>query len=717
MAVPARPGWLRTLLLLELAVLLAAVAGLALLRSQAVAAELSALSAFARAMALLADDKLGVADAVLRATREELSRRLIVPGTPEADAVLRARLLPLAGFVAISVFDDQGRRIASTRPAGTPAPLAVAARDFFVAARAARTPTLVIGTPYEALADGHPAISLAMNWHDEDGRFRGVVALVGPPDVLDGDFARGVAGPDTRVDVHRLDGSVLNPRAATGGAGPALPAEQVRALRVLAAPVVARALPGADGSRPLAAAAALGRYPLTAVVSRDARQVLARWRELAWLVGGWVLATLALALGLGLWVAREQGRRQALERRLERARKLESLGKLAGGVAHDVNNVLAAVIGYGELARLAAPDGSRQAQQLDQVLQAGERGRQVVQRLLAAGRGQPRRRQPIALQPLIEEVLAHLVAGHGPAPRIACTLPPQPVVVRADATALYEALMNLCSNAVQAMPGGGLLAVRLSEQLATRPQALYDSLLPPGRWARIEVEDAGSGMTPAVMARLFEPFFSTKPPGDGTGLGLAVVHGVVSDHGGAIDVASTPGRGSRFTLYLPRVAEAALPASAAAPTAELPRGRGERVLVVDDEPALVTLVEELLAELGYEPFGLSDPVRARDELRADPARFDLLLSDERMPGLSGSALAAEARALRPGLPVVLVSGHAGALGAAGEADDARPDGAANVDERLAKPLTRADLAHALRRALDAPRAPAGPPAQDGAASA
>ncbi|MFG5409774.1 histidine kinase dimerization/phospho-acceptor domain-containing protein [Piscinibacter sakaiensis] len=143
----------------------------------------------------------------------------------------------------------------------------------------------MIGTPYEALADGHPAISLAMNWHDEDGRFRGVVALVGPPDVLDGDFARGVAGPDTRVDVHRLDGSVLNPRAATGG------------------------------------------------------------------------------------------------------RKLESLGKLAGGVAHDVNNVLAAVIGYGELARLAAPDGSRQAQQLDQVLQAGERGRQVVQRLLAAGRG------------------------------------------------------------------------------------------------------------------------------------------------------------------------------------------------------------------------------------------------------------------------------------------------------------------------------------------
>lgn len=694
----ARPGWLRTLLLVELAVVLAAGGGWWLLRSQSVTVELSALSAFARAMALLADDKLGVADAVLRATREELSRRLIVPGTPEADAVLRARLLPLTGFSAISVFDDQGRRVLSTRPPGIPAPQDVLTRDFFIAARNARAPTLYISTPYVALDDGRPAISLSMNWHDEDGRFRGVVALVAPPDVLDGDFARLVASQDTRVDVHRLDGSVVHRRPAGGNEPAALPPGLVRSLRVEAAPVVARELHSAEGGHQLVAAAALGRYPLTAVVSRHADRVLAPWSDLAWLVGGLVGASLLLTLLLGGWAAREQGRRRGLELRLERARKLESLGTLAGGVAHDFNNVLAAVIGFGEMARQSAPEGSRQARQIDQVLQAGQRGRQLVERLLASGRGPGRRLQPFVLQPVVDEVLAHLGATAPAGVQIQRELPAMALVVRGDATAFYEALVNLCSNALQAMPDGGVLTLRLDELHTHRPLAVYDDSLPPGAWARLEVADTGSGMSPEVLAHLFEPFFTTKGPQAGTGLGLAVVYGVVSDLGGAVDVTSRLGQGSRFTLYLPLSADPAPVAEAAA--ADVPRGRGEVVLVVDDEPALVALAEDMLAELGYEPLGRSASSQALADVQQDPQRFDLLLTDERMPGLNGTALARAVRALRPDLPVLLASAYAGE-----QIDTLARE--AGIREVLAKPLTRAELARAVRRALDGPSAEPG----------
>lgn len=397
--------------------------------------------------------------------------------------------------------------------------------------------------------------------------------------------------------------------------------------------------------------------------------------------------------------AREE--RARLEEQLGRARRLEALGTLAGGVAHDFNNILAAVIGYGELARDGVAAGSPTARQLDQVLQAGQRGKALVERILAFSRGAPRVRRPLALRPLVEEALELLSASLPTGVRLQRDLHAEDAVVRGDTTAIFEAVMNLCSNGVQAMPSGGTLRVSLERVEVERERLLFEGRLAAGRWVRLGVDDQGSGIAPEVLPRLFEPFYTTREVATqgaggahrGTGLGLAVVHGVVLDLGGAIDVHSEPGHGARFDLYLPCVDDAVPDeAMAAGADAALPPGDGQAVLVVDDEPALVTLAEEMLAGLGYEPFGVASGAEALRRFEAEPDRFALVLTDEVMPGLTGTALAAAIHRIRPGLPVVLTSGWGGARLEQRAA-------AAGIAACLGKPLTRTALARALAEAL------------------
>ncbi len=678
-------GWLRALVLAELLVALAAAAALWGLRVQTVEGELRTLASLARAMSLQADRTLGLADTVLRTTRDELMHGLLVPGTLQADALLRARVAPLQAFRAMSVFDEEGQRIATSRPSEAASPRGVSGSEFFRVARRATEPSLYITTPYVAQTDGQQAISATMNWTDAEGRFRGVMALIAAPDFLEGEFGRIAATADTRMAVHRLDGTPLR----EGPAGDTLAPAQVQALGAHAGGSVAAETGAAGDRRRLAAAAVLEHYPLMVVISRDAKLALAAWSDMAWLVGAFVASALLVTLGLALRIAHDQLRRERLEDRLQRSRKLEALGKLAGGVAHDFNNILAAVIGFGEVARQAAPEGSKQAHHLDQVLQAGQRGKAVVERILAFSRGQPRRVAALRLQPVVAEVLDHLGGSLRDGVRVLRELRAPDLVVRGDATAVYEAVMNLCTNALQAMPEGGLLRVSLDEQEVRHPLVLYDSTLDAGRYARLVVADDGAGMGPEVLARLFEPFFTTRGPRGGTGLGLAVVHGVVTEMKGAIDVTSHPGAGSTFTLYLPVSADSAVPAPL--PEPEPPAGRGQTILVVDDEPLLAELAEELLAGLGYEAFGLSSSVQALEEFKRDPSRFDLVLTDEVMPGMTGTALARELRRIRPDLPVVLVSGYGGPQLEARAAE-------AGIRIVATKPLTRAELARSLARA-------------------
>ena len=267
-------------------------------------------------------------------------------------------------------------------------------------------------------------------------------------------------------------------------------------------------------------------------------------------------------------------------------------------------------------------------------------------------------------------------------------LPEEPVYVIGDATQLHQVTMNLCTNACHAMHAGGVLRVMLDVQSIDAERAFAHTTLHAGVYARLTVQDTGVGMDEATLARIFEPFFTTKEVGKGTGLGLALVYGIVTDSSGAIDVASKPGRGSAFSIYLPRVeAPAAVEEAAVSPVA---RGRGERVLVVDDEEALVAVTSEVLKHFGYEPVGCSDGDAALAAF--DNGNIDAVIADEVMPGISGTQLALALRRRRADLPIVLVSGYTGPI----LSERAL---AAGVTEILKKPVQSRDIASALARVL------------------
>src|SRR6266849_6235806 len=386
--------------------------------------------------------------------------------------------------------------------------------------------------------------------------------------------------------------------------------------------------------------------------------------------------------------ARER-EREEMQRQLQQAAKMEAIGRLAGGIAHDFNNILGAILGYGELAQKNL-EGRAVRRHVDQVMQAGARGKGLVERILAFSRSGLGERVPVHVQSVVEETLEILAASLLPQVRLEKRLDVGDTAVVGDATQLHQVAMNLFTNALQAMEHGGVLTVLLDRESVPERRVLSHGTLLPGPYVRLSVSDTGSGIPPAVLERMFDPFFTTKGVGDGTGLGLSLVHGIVADFGGAIDVKTQAGAGTSFTVWLPASGET--PRLLAEPVGELPQGNGETVMIIDDQRSLVALAEETLAALGYEPAGFDSSVAALQAFRAEPQRFDLVLTDETMPDMSGVELAREIRRVRPDLPIVLMSGYSGAQ----LTERAR---AAGVAELLHKPLVRRDIAEALERAL------------------
>ena len=387
---------------------------------------------------------------------------------------------------------------------------------------------------------------------------------------------------------------------------------------------------------------------------------------------------------------RAQAERGRLEQRLRQAEKMEAVGRLAGGVAHDFNNVLAGVLAYGEMLFEEAPEDSPLKRYAQNVLTAASRGRELVEQILAYSRSQRGKRAPVDVAKVIAETL-ELIRGSLPARiRLEASAPESPQVVIGDATQLHQVVMNLCSNAIHAMSAGGTLRVMLETADISGERALSHGTLAPGRYVRLVVEDSGSGMDGATVSRIFEPFFTTKEVGQGTGLGLSLVYAIVTDSGGAIDVKTAPKQGSTFTIYLTR-ADVALAAAETAAT-PLPRGRGERVLLVDDETPLLAVTAEVLSRLGYEAVSFDDSHTALAAFEAAPRQFDVVVTDEVMPGLTGTGLARALRRHRPDLPIVLVSGYSGPI----LTQDAL---AAGVSELLTKPLQSRDIATTLARVL------------------
>ncbi len=387
---------------------------------------------------------------------------------------------------------------------------------------------------------------------------------------------------------------------------------------------------------------------------------------------------------------RAEAEKDRLESELRKSQKMEAMGTLAGGIAHDFNNILGAILGYGELAQKSAADGSAVRRYVDNVMHAAGRAKALVERILAFSRSGLGEREPVNVQAVVTETLQLLAASLPARVQLKRALDADDAAVIGDATQLHQVLMNLCTNAVQAMPAGGVLEVRLERDHVRERRSMLQGELLPGPYVRLTVRDSGQGIEPRVLDRMFDPFFTTKGVGVGTGLGLSLVHGIVVDIGGAIDVATALDEGTTFTIWLP------VAGSAPAPTAEVasepPRGNGEVIMVVDDEPSLVALAEEMLAELGYEPVGFESSTAASKAFAADPSRFDLVLTDEMMPELSGTGLAAEIRRMRADIPIVIMSGYVDAVGAA----LARSAGVSDV---LRKPLQSRDIAEALARVL------------------
>jgi PAS domain S-box-containing protein len=383
--------------------------------------------------------------------------------------------------------------------------------------------------------------------------------------------------------------------------------------------------------------------------------------------------------------------KEHLEAQLRQSQKMEAIGTLAGGIAHDFNNILGAILGYGELAHQHSAEGTSLRRYLDNVMHATGRAKALVDRILGFSRSGLGERVPVNVQAVIEETLELLEASVLYGVRVESRLTAGTAAVIGDAIRLHQVAMNLFTNALHAMEHGGVLRVVLERIELSEQRSLARGTLAAGPYVRLVVSDTGTGIPPQVVERMFDPFFTTKSVGEGTGLGLSLVHGIVTDLGGAIDVTTQAGEGTSFEIWLPTAGEIGTPVAETA--RELPHGRGETVMIVDDERALMALIEEMLAELGYEPVGFDSSSAALDAFQAEPERFDLILTDEAMPDLIGTELAREIRRRRPDVPIILVSGHGGT-------QLAKAAAAIGVNELLRKPLQRYDLAESLARVLN-----------------
>jgi PAS domain S-box-containing protein len=389
-------------------------------------------------------------------------------------------------------------------------------------------------------------------------------------------------------------------------------------------------------------------------------------------------------------VCHDISEQQKLEAQLRQAQKMEALGTLTGGIAHDFNNILAAIMGFSELAASRLTKGSREEHFLRRVLEAAVRARELIKQMLIFSRKTEQEKKPLQLSSAIKETIKLLRASIPSTIGVRVNIQSESGLILADPVQIQQTLMNLCTNAAYAMrEKGGILDIDLGDY--TVPASSGESNgMKAGLYMKLSVRDSGVGIAPEIMDKIYDPFFTTKKMDEGTGLGLSVVHGIVKQHGGHIVAVSAPGSGSTFSVYFPRVAENR--PREIAPRQPVPGG-WERVLLVDDEEALVEMARELLEEIGYQVTSKTGSVEALELFRSDPNSFDLVITDQTMPEMTGLELTRELMAIRPGIPVILSTGFSHAV----EAADAKKAG---IRAFMMKPLTKGELARTVRKVLD-----------------
>lgn len=383
--------------------------------------------------------------------------------------------------------------------------------------------------------------------------------------------------------------------------------------------------------------------------------------------------------------------RQRVEAQLRQSQKLDAVGTLSSGIAHEFNNLLAGIMGNLELMRIKQ---GQNPEALDEIFAACGRAAVLVRQMLSFSQPRSEVRTLLQLGTVVSDSIKFVRASLPSSIEIEQQVNADCPTILADPAQIHQVLVNLCTNAWHAI-GERRGTIRVSQDVVSLDLAAAQAIgseLREGLYVRLRVSDTGSGMSQELRERIFEPFFTTKAAGRGTGLGLSVVFGIIRAHHGAITASSEPGKGSTFHIYFPARQEAAPPASGGTSNQAVERGRGERVLVVDDEPAVAKVISRLLTQLGYHVTTFNSPEEALLAFRKEPKAFDLVISDITMPTLSGSELAARLSALQPGLPVILVTGNSGLV-------PADRIGESGIRELIQKPMTREALAAAVARAL------------------
>jgi PAS domain S-box-containing protein len=383
-----------------------------------------------------------------------------------------------------------------------------------------------------------------------------------------------------------------------------------------------------------------------------------------------------------------------LEDQLRQAQKMEAIGTLAGGIAHDFNNILAAMIGFAELALDQAPKGTNLEDNLQEILIGGKRAKLLVQQILTFSRKAPQKQVPLRLDALVRET-ARLIRSTLPANitievEIKTTMDPW---VMGNESQINQVVMNLCTNAGHAMEAeGGKLTISIDDIVLDHAKADHSLNLPPGKYVKFTVSDTGVGMAPEIVERIFEPYFSTKAPDKGSGMGLSVVEGIVKTHDGHIFAMTQLQKGSTFTVYWPRL-EKSPSDPHPRPLGKLPGG-SEHILFIDDELPIVKLIKMMLEKLGYTVTTGTSSRQALESFRAAPGRFDLVITDMTMPEMTGDRLAVELTKIRPDIPVIICSGYRKDM-------SEEQAGQIGIKAYVGKPVDKVELAETIREVLDA----------------
>jgi len=384
-------------------------------------------------------------------------------------------------------------------------------------------------------------------------------------------------------------------------------------------------------------------------------------------------------------------KRRKLERKLQQAQKMEAIGTLAGGIAHDFNNILSAIIGFTELATLNVDDGSAVLRNLDQVLKASERAKDLASQILTFSRQSEQERKPIQIESQIKQALKLLRSSLPATIEIQQNIENNVDFILADPTQIHQVVMNLCTNAAHAMrEEGGIMEVTSKPVELDNDFTFQYPDIEPGPYLKLTVTDTGYGISSEIINSIFDPYFTTKKKGDGTGLGLAVVYGIVKSYGGGITVQSELERGSTFNVYFPRIESKII--SETKEAKPLPRGN-ECIIFLDDEQVLVEMVEQILGALGYSVVTHTNSLEALELFRSEPDRFDLVITDMTMPKMTGDKMIREVLKIRSDIPTILCTGYSEKIDKEGASE-------LGVSEFVMKPLDMRNLAVIIRKVLD-----------------